>query len=163
MKARHVPGGALAVVKDGRLVYAKGYGWADREKKAPVTPTSLFRIASVSKPITAVAVMKLIEEGRLDLDARAFDIVRLPPVFTKRKKPDPRSKRVTVRQLLQHTGGWDRDKSFDPMFRPVEIAEAVGVPPPAPPEAVIRYMMGQPLDFAPGARYAYSNFDYCFV
>ncbi len=163
MKARGVPGGALAVVKDGRLVYTRSYGWADREKKMPVTPTSLFRIASVSKPITAVAVMKLIEEGRLDLDARAFDIVRFPPVFTKRKKPDPRLKRVTVRQLLQHTGGWDRDRSFDPMFRPIEIAEAVGVPPPAPPEAIIRYMMGQPLDFDPGTRYAYSNFDYCVL
>lgn len=163
MKARSVPGGALAVVKDGRLVYAKGYGWADREKVVPVTPTSLFRIASVSKPVTAVAVMKLVEEGRLALDAKAFDIVRLPPVLTQRKKPDPRLKRVTVRQLLQHTGGWDRDKSFDPMFRPVEIAEVVGVPYPAAPEDVIRYMVGQRLDFDPGTRYAYSNFGYCVL
>ena len=62
MEARKVPGGALAVVKDRRLVYARGYGWADREAKIPVKPDSLFRIASVSKPITAVAVMKLVEE-----------------------------------------------------------------------------------------------------
>jgi N-acyl-D-amino-acid deacylase len=107
--------------------------------------------------------MKLVEQGRLDFDARAFDIVRLPPVLTKRKRPDPQLKRVTVRQLLQHTGGWDREKSFDPMFRPLVIAETVGVTPPAHPEAVIRYMMGHPLDFAPGARYAYSNFDYCVL
>ena len=62
MQARKIPGGALAVVKDRRLVYARGYGWADREKMIPVQPASLFRIASVSKPITAVAVLKLIED-----------------------------------------------------------------------------------------------------
>src|SRR5437773_2736787 len=71
MRARNVPGGALAVVKDRRLVYARGYGLADREKGEPVRAGSVFRIASVSKTITAVAVMKLVEEGKLDLDARA--------------------------------------------------------------------------------------------
>src|SRR6266496_5860643 len=65
MSARKVPGGALAVVKDGRLVYTRGYGWADRENKLPVKPTSLFRIASISKPFTAVAVLKLVELAKL--------------------------------------------------------------------------------------------------
>src|SRR5207247_957030 len=64
---------------------------------------------------------------------------------------------------LQHTGGWDGAKSFDPMFRPLLIARSVGVEPPAGPEAVIRYMLGQPLDFDPGQRYAYSNFGYCLL
>src|SRR5262245_30558460 len=63
------PGGALAVVKDGRLVYAKGFGLGDVVNKAPVEPTSLFRIASLSKPITAVAVLRLAQEKKLDLDA----------------------------------------------------------------------------------------------
>src|SRR2546427_8825969 len=54
MEARNIPGGALAVVKDGRLTYTRGYGWADRENKVPMKPTSLFRIASISKPFTAV-------------------------------------------------------------------------------------------------------------
>jgi N-acyl-D-amino-acid deacylase len=65
--------------------------------------------------------------------------------------------------LLQHTGGFDRAKSFDPMFRPVIIAKDLGVPPPAGPEHVIRYMLGQPLDFDPGSRYAYSNYGYCVL
>src|SRR5262249_259290 len=56
-----------------------------------------------------------------------------------------------------------RSKSFDPMFRPGLIAKAVGVPEPAGPEAVIRYMLGQPLDFDPGTRFAYSNFGYCVL
>jgi CubicO group peptidase (beta-lactamase class C family) len=163
MEPRKMPGAALAVVKDRRLVYAQGYGWADREKQLPAKPDSLFRIASISKPITAVAVLKLVEEKRLKLDDRVFDLVQLPPVLTPDKKPDPRLQRITILQLLQHTGGWDRDKSFDPMFRSKRIAEAVGVPAPAGPEAIIRYMLGQSLDFDPGTRYAYSNFGYCVL
>jgi N-acyl-D-amino-acid deacylase len=163
MKPRHVPGGALAVVKNRRIVYARGYGWADREKQVPVRPDSLFRIASVSKPLTAVAALQLVEQKRLDLDLKAFPFLNLPPALASDQTPDPRLNEITVRQLLQHTGGWDRDRSFDPMFRPRLIAEKVGSPAPASPEAVIRYMLGQPLDFAPGTRFAYSNFGYCVL
>lgn len=163
MRARGVPGGALAVVKDGKLLHARGYGWADRENRTPAKADSLFRIASISKPITAVAVLQLVEQGKLKLDDRAFDLAPLPAVVPEGKKPDPRLARVTIRQLLEHSGGWDRDKSYDPMFRPELIANAVGTPPPAGPEAVIRYMLGQPLDFDPGSQYAYSNFGYCVL
>ncbi len=163
MSARKIPGGALAVVKDRRLVYARGYGWADRQKQVPVEPTSLFRIASISKPITAVAVLKLVEQGKLKLDDRAFDFVKLPSVIPPGKQADPRLARITIRQLLDHTGGWDRDRSFDPMFRSKIICAAIGSKSPADPSAVIRYMLGQPLDFDPGTRYAYSNFGYCVL
>ncbi len=159
--ARGMPGGALAVVKDGRLVHARGYGWADREREQPVAPTSLFRIASISKPVTGVAVLQLVEQGRLKLDDRAFDLITQKPLPG--AKSDLRLRGITIRQCLQHTGGWDRDKSFDPMFRPKLIAEAVKQPAPAGAEAVIRYMLGQPLDFEPGTRYAYSNFGYCVL
>ena len=159
MKARGIPGGSLAVVKDRRLVYARGYGLADREKDIVVQADSLFRIASLSKPITGVAVMKLIEEGKLTLDGGAFDILRLEPPA----KGDPRLREITIRQLLHHTGGWDREKSFDPMFRSRVIAKATGTPSPAQPEAIIRHMLGQPLDFDPGSHYAYSNFGYCVL
>ena len=161
IEARKMPGGALAVVKDGRLVHARGYGWADKERQQRVEPTSLFRIASISKPVTAVSVLKLVEQGKLKLDDRAFDFLALKPLPD--AKPDPRLRTITIRQCLQHTGGWDRDKSFDPMFRPKLIATAVGEAAPAGPSAVIRYMMGQPLDFDPGTRYAYSNFGYCVL
>jgi N-acyl-D-amino-acid deacylase len=163
MSARKVPGGALAVVKDGRLVYARGYGWADLDRKEPVKPESLFRIASISKPVTSVAIMRLVEAGKLSLDRRITELVTVEPVVPKGKTPDPRLQEVTVRQCLQHTGGWNRDVSGDPMFRSVEIARAVGVPAPARQEAIIRYMFGHPLDFAPGTRYAYSNFGYCVL
>ncbi len=163
MAARQVPGGALAVVKNRRLVYARGYGWADRDAKIPVQADSLFRIASVSKPITAVAVMKLIEDGKLTLDTKAIPLLELAPAVASLRDPEPRLRNITIRQLLQHTGGWDRDKSFDPMFRPGEIARVTNTPPPAGPVAVIRYMFSRPLDFEPGTRYAYSNFGYCVL
>jgi len=70
---------------------------------------------------------------------------------------------VTVRHLLQHTGGWDRDKSFDPMFRSRRIAREVGEPSPASAKGIIRYMLSRQLDFDPGTRYAYSNFGYCVL
>jgi len=157
-----IPGGAVAVVKDGRLVFARGYGYADLATAEPVAPDALFRIASVSKPITSAAVLKLEEEGRLDLDAKAFSFrpdLTAPPGTTR----DPRIDLITVRQLLWHVGGWDRDASGDPMFNPINIAAAVGVPPPAGCETVMRYMQGRPLDFAPGSRYVYSNFGYCVL
>jgi CubicO group peptidase (beta-lactamase class C family) len=163
MAARGVPGGALAVVKDRRLVYARGYGWADREEKIPARPDSLFRIASISKPITGVAVLKLVEDGRLSLDEKVFPFLGIPPAVQSLVDPEPRLHSITVRQLLQHTGGWDRDKSFDPMFRSERIARANLTPPPASARDVIRYMLSRPLDFDPGTRYAYSNYGYCVL
>lgn len=151
------PGGSLAVAKEGKLLYAKGYGKADLEKDAPVPADALFRIASLSKPITAVAILDLVEGGKLDLDAPAFGLLGLKPTG------DPRLEKVTVRHLLHHAGGWDRSKSGDAMFRSVEIAEALGKPAPADADAVIRFMLGQPLDFDPGTRYAYSNLGYCIL
>jgi CubicO group peptidase (beta-lactamase class C family) len=76
---------------------------------------------------------------------------------------DGRLRNITIRHLLEHAGGWDRDKSGDPMFRSVEIAQSLNVPAPATCRNVIQYMMGQPLDFEPGTKYAYSNFGYCIL
>src|SRR5687768_5142419 len=96
MSARKIPGGALAVVKDRRLVYARGYGWADRDAKLPVKVDSLFRIASVSKPITGVAVLKLVEQGKLDLDAKAFPFLNLSPAVQSFRDPEPRLRDITI-------------------------------------------------------------------
>jgi CubicO group peptidase (beta-lactamase class C family) len=162
MRKWQIPGGSLAVVKDGRLVFAHGYGLADRDAGTPVRPDSLFRIASVTKPFTAAAILALVERGRLDLDAKVLDILKTPGLSAE-KAVDPRWKQITIRQLLQHTAGFDRDASFDPMFRSNEIAEATGTSPPAGPHAIIRYMLGRRLDFDPGAKFVYSNFGYCLL
>ena len=155
-----VPGAALAVTRQGKLVYARGFGFADVEKKEPVQPDALFRIASVSKPITAVAILQLAEKRKLRLDDKVLDHVKLMPFNGPTAKPDERWKSITIRQCLQHTGGWDRRKSYDPIGRPRVIAEAFGNEPPVAPNDIVRYMMGQALDFDPGTRYAYSNLGY---
>jgi N-acyl-D-amino-acid deacylase len=160
-----VPGGALAVTRHGRLVYSRGFGHADTEKQLPVQPDALFRIASVSKPLTAVAVLRLVDAGKLRLDDPVLKHVRLKPHLEAGTEPDPRWGKVTVRHCLQHTGGWDRDRKggFDPIGIPHRIAAALGTKPPVPPEDVVRYMMGRPLDFDPGTRFAYSNLGYLLL
>lgn len=155
-----VPGAALAVTRQSKLVYARGFGYADCEKREPVQPGSLFRIASISKPITAVAVLQLIERGKLQFDDKVVDRMNLMPHVGDESKPDERWRQITIRQCLQHTAGWDRDKAGDPIGRAVEIATAMGLPPPARPVDIVRFMMGQPLDFDPGAKHVYSNLGY---
>ena len=162
MQRYNLPGASVAVTRYGKLVFAQGYGLADRDRQIPVQAGSLFRIASISKPFTAVAILRLVEQKRLRLDDKAFAYLKdlRPP---KGKVPDPRIAEITIRELLHHTGGWDRDAGFDPMFRPVIEAEAVGAPVPASCETVIRFMLGQRLNYDPGTKYAYSNFGFCVL
>lgn len=157
------PGAALAVTDHGRLVYARGYGYADLAQRQPVEPMHLFRIASVSKPITAVAILQLVEQGKLSLDDAVLSKLALDDEIAAATDFDERQRQVTIRHCLQHRGGWDRDKSFDPMFQAVRFAKELGVPAPAGPQDVIRAMLNQPLDFDPGSQYAYSNYGYCLL
>src|SRR5687767_1137905 len=75
MRKYAIPGGAVAVLRDGKLIYARGFGYANVESKTPVQPDALFRLASVSKPITGVAIMKLVEDGKLRLDDRVTPLI----------------------------------------------------------------------------------------
>jgi len=165
MQTYGIPGGAVALVRDGKLIYARGFGYADLENKTPVQPDALFRIASVSKPITSAAIMKLVEQGKLKLDDRVAPLIAdLTPAPG--ATVDPRWEQITIRHLLDHTGGWDRDKpngGFDPIDRPLIAAAAVGAPAPASSETLVRYMKGMPLDFNPGEKFAYSNFGYIIL
>lgn len=163
MRKHSVPGASLAMTDQGRLVYARGFGYSDVGKREPVQPESLFRIASISKPITAVAIMQLVDQGKLSLEQNVFEVLRYKPHLADEATFDERNNQITIRHLLQHRGGWDRDKSFDAMFKSTEFAEALGVQPPADPDTIIRVMLGKPLDFDPGERYAYSNYGYCLL
>jgi len=163
MAESNIPGGSLAISRHGKVVYARGYGYADRENKEPVQPDSLFRIASVSKPITAAAIMRLVEQGKLKLDDKVFDLLAMEPHLEEGSTFDERWRQITIAQCLTHTGGWERDKSYDPMFEQTRIAQSMKLDLPVETQNIIRYMMGQPLDFDPGERYAYSNFGYCIL
>ena len=161
MKKWEIPGGAIAVSDKGRLVYARGFGWADQEAKQPVEPDALFRIASVSKPLTSVMLLTLLDQGKVDLDDPVMKYLEEDYQPFDGLAVDPQVKKITLRQLLQHTGGFNRNASFDPMFQPKELVNRLGRPPEA--GEIIRFMLSRPLDFTPGERYAYSNFGYCLL
>jgi CubicO group peptidase (beta-lactamase class C family) len=95
MQAQNIPGLAIAIVHRGEVIYAEGFGVRSTEDDAPVTPDTLFRIGSTTKPLTALAVLRLVEQGLLDLDT---PITAYLPEFTM-------SDDITLRQLLGHTAG----------------------------------------------------------
>jgi N-acyl-D-amino-acid deacylase len=163
MKEHRVPGISVAVTNRGKVVFARGYGYADVAVGQKVGTESLFRIASISKPLTAVAILQLIEQKKLQLDSKVLEILELDVEIEKAPEFDERWRQITIRQLLEHRGGWDRSKSFDAMFKPIEFAEQVGVAPPADQATIIKAMLSHKLDFDPGQRYAYSNFGYCLL
>lgn len=108
MKEEHVPGAVITVVKDGKIIFSNGYGYADLENKVPVTPDkTLVRIGSVSKLFTYTAVMQLSEQGKVDLKA---DVNKYLKGYTlKNKYSNP----VTVEELLTHTSGIDDNTTAD--------------------------------------------------
>lgn len=161
LKKHDVPAASVALSKDGRLVLARGYGWTCRETGEPTQPDSLFRIASSSKPITAVGVMKLVEEGRLCLEDRAFEILEVDPL--QGLVADERIYDITIRHLLEHSAGWDRRVSFDPLFSVIPLARLPDDLLPPTCETLIRFMLGVRLNFSPGSRHAYSNLGYCVL
>jgi N-acyl-D-amino-acid deacylase len=157
-----IPGAGLAVAKDGRLLLARGYGFANKEREEPVQPTHLFRLGSMTKTVTAVAILKLVEDGKLKLDDKVLPILGdLGP--RPDKISDPRVKDITVRHLLQHGGGWDRAKSGDPIgpkyAQQAALRQGASLPPTC--LMLMRDAFEIQLDFAPGERQAYSNIGYC--
>lgn len=165
----NLPGASVAVAHHGKVVFAAGFGYVELpdekngNRGVPAAPDSLYRIASISKPITSIAIMQLVEKKKLSLSDKVTDIIKFDPFLEGDAKPDQRWKQITIAQLLSHTGGFDRAKSFDPMFKSVQIAKAFNKPSPASKEDVIRYMMGRQLDFNPGERFAYSNLGFCLL
>jgi CubicO group peptidase (beta-lactamase class C family) len=120
LEANHTAGGVVTIVRNGEVVHAKGYGYADVAERAPVDPeTTLFRIASVSKLFTWTSVMQLIEQGRIDLNSdvnQYLDKVRVPKRY---------DQAVTMKHLLTHTSGFEDQVlglfSHDPAdMRPLE-------------------------------------------
>ena len=134
-------GAVVAVVKDGKIVTERGYGYSDVEKRTPVDPKlTLFRPGSVSKLITWTAVMQLVEQGKIDLDA---DVNR----YLDFKIPPRDGKPVTMRNLMQHTAGFE------------EQAKGIMSEDPKAPrfEALLKQWVPQRV-FAPGSTPAYSNY-----
>jgi CubicO group peptidase (beta-lactamase class C family) len=145
IKQGHVPGLALGVVKDGRLIYAQGFGVQKIGEHSPISSRSLFHMASVTKTFVATAIMQLVEKGQIDLDA---PLIRYLPDF---RLADERYRVITIRQMLSHTSGipdtddyhWDKPEFDDGAL-----------------DRFVRSLVRKKLDFRPGSKFSYSNTAY---
>ncbi|WDZ98196.1 serine hydrolase [Herbaspirillum sp. WKF16] len=159
-----IPGASIAVAYKGEFVYQRGYGVAVVESNTPATPQTLYRIASIAKPVTAVAVLKLFEDELPQaLERKVFGADGLLPdaAYPEFANPrDPRVLKITLRDLLQHTAGWGAT-DYDPQYDLVDIARTMNVKAPASARDVIAFMLKQrSLDVPPGTEFHYSNFGY---
>ncbi|MCY7312022.1 MAG: beta-lactamase family protein, partial [Chitinophagaceae bacterium] len=107
--ANHFPGIAFGLVVDGKLLYSGNYGYTDIDKKIAVTSSSLFRIASMSKSFTAMAILKLRDEGKLNLDDPAYLYI---PELKEAKYPTADAPHITIRHLLTHGAGFPEDNPW---------------------------------------------------
>ncbi len=145
MAAQKIPGLSIAVSINGKIVWSEGFGFADLENNLKVTPATRFRIASVSKTITAAAMARLYEQGKLDLDA---PVQKYVPEFPSKGVV------ITARQLVGHLSGIRhlrrdpdpaKDEFFDRKIYCKNVTESVG------------RFQADPLDFAPGTKFGYSS------
>lgn len=156
MQRYEVPGFSVAIARHGQFVYRKAFGWADRDAGEPTTSSSLFRIGSVSKPITSVAIFTLIEKKRLKLNDFVFGHNGVLGFDYGTRFLDG-VQRITIDHLLTHTcGGWsDNGSNFDygsdPGAYRIEMSQA---------ELLTLVIQAEHLHYEPGTHWAYSNFGY---
>jgi len=142
MARQKIPGMSVAVVSGGQPRWAAGYGMQDVENNVPAKASTVYRLGSISKPITAVAVMQLFERGRLDLDA---PVQKYCPAFPEKQWP------VTTRQVLGHLSGirhYKSDEEFNSTRFYASVAEGLNM------------FKDDPLLFEPGTKYSYTTHGY---
>jgi len=162
MRKWEIKGASVAVSKDGRLVFAHGFGYADMENYIEAEPYHRFRVASVSKLITAIAVLKLVEEGKISVDDRVFgpDAILNDSVFANPR--DNRVYNITVAHLLGHQGGWSL-RYGDHMFITQSIARQMDKGLPLTTTDYVRFALDRRLHYYPGTGRSYSNLGYAIL
>lgn len=162
MKNWDIKGASVAVAREGKLVYARGFGYASLDDSIPAEPYHRFRIASVSKLVTAVAIMKLQEEGKLSVNDKVFGPGAILDDTLFAHPKDRRVFDITVGHLLAHEGGWSQ-RYGDQMFMPDVVARTLDVPLPVDLKTIIRFALGKNLHFTPGTGQSYSNLGYSIL
>lgn len=142
MQAYDLPGFAIGIVKDNEIVYARGFGYKNIDTKKPVTTTTLFHLASISKPFVATAIMQLVEQGKIDLEA---PVTAYLPYF---KLDDERYANITIQQMLSHISGMPDVQDYE-WNNPQYDEGAL--------ERYVRSLVDEKMRFDPGKKYAYSN------
>ncbi len=150
LREQRIPGLALAVIRDGRVVKSRGYGLGNIELHVPVTPDTVFQLGSIGKQFTATAILMLAEDGKLSLDDKIT--VYFPSAA-------PKWNGITIRHLLNHTSGL-ADYSDDKYIAPGGLTplheELVD-------EEILRRFTTLPFDFKPGEKWSYSNTGYAIL
>ncbi len=178
MSTYNIPGLSIAIAKDGKLIYHRAFGNSNIAGTEPTYPYHQFRIASVSKPVTATAIMKLYEDGFLNMNDKVFGtggILQNHTWLSGANITDTRIYDITVQQLLEHAAGWNRGTNCfpspttpytwqqpgcDPIDVPLHITQTNGTSNPAQEEDMIQFLLEKGLDFMPNTAYAYSNIGY---
>ncbi len=145
MAQQNAPSVSVAIVKGGKLAWTGAYGFSDLENSVPAKPSTVYRLASISKPITATAVMQLVEAGKLDLDA---PIQKYCPAYPEKQWP------ITARELLGHLAGVRHYKQPDE-WRSTQHYDSV--------TQSLDFFKADPLDFEPGTKYQYSTFGFSIL
>ena len=151
MAKQNIPGLSIAVAVDGKIIWSEGFGFADLENQLRVTPLTRFRIASISKPLTAAAMARLYEQGKLDLDA---PVQKYVPNFPSK------GVEITARQLVGHLSGIrhyrrDKDEDKDDFFNRKRYYKSV--------TEGLKVFENDPLDFPPGTKFGYSSYGYTLL
>jgi serine beta-lactamase-like protein LACTB, mitochondrial len=145
MSQQHAPSVSVAIVKDGKLAWTGAYGFSDLENSVPAKTSTMYRLASISKPITATAVMQLAEAGKLDLDA---PIQKYCPTYPQKQWP------ITARELLGHLAGVRHYKQPDEWRSTQHYASVT---------ESLDFFKADPLESEPGTKYQYSTFGFSIL
>ena len=141
----------LTVARGNRVLYSRGYGWSDRDRKVPIQPNTPMSIASCFKPLTAAMIRQLARDGKLDLNASVCKVLDIKPAG---EVVDPRVWDITINHLLEHKAGWQGE----PVDRAWKAANGGKFPIEA--ETLLSHVMAQTLAWAPGEKSEYDSFGY---
>lgn len=153
-------GASVAIMRNDSLIFAKGYGWADEEKEVKMEAGHILRMASVSKLITAIGIMKLQDEGRLNIKNKVFG----PEGVMKDSDLDTLIRHsayehLTIEHLLRHQGGFYRD----PLFSSKDVMNQMRLDHPPTADDFFRLILPKRLRYKPGTTHRYSNFGYLLL
>ena len=145
MSQHHAPSVSVAIVKDGNLAWTGAYGFSDLENSVPAKTSTMYRLASISKQITATAVMQLADAGKLDLDV---PVQKYCSAFPEKQWP------ITARELLGHLGGVRHYRHPEESWSTTHYASVT---------EALDFFKAEPLDFEPGTKYQYSTFGFSIL
>ncbi len=161
IRANQMPALSVAVSLKGKMLYQGAFGYSDLDRKTKVTPEQPFRSASLSRIVTVVAALQLVDRGKLKLNTPVYPMLGVKP--WRANSVDARSSTITVLNLLQETAGHDQSQSLDPGQSPRSITKTMKLKTLITPQHTMEYMLSKPLAYAPGTDSRTSAYTYLML